>query len=134
MDRPGGYTRVIKIGQRRGDGSPEAIIELVDWSAPQDGATTKRKKQAKKTAPKVKASSKKETSDKQLAQNSGTTEANVEAAIATEATASAEENAAVDTTPETTSEVNTASEGTETTTNDAGDEQNSDTQDSENKA
>jgi large subunit ribosomal protein L17 len=28
--RPGGYTRIIKTGNRCGDGSPMAIIELVD--------------------------------------------------------------------------------------------------------
>lgn len=28
-DRPGGYTRVIKKGPRRGDGAPMVIIELV---------------------------------------------------------------------------------------------------------
>lgn len=30
MDRPGGYVRILKLGQRRGDGVPMAIIELVD--------------------------------------------------------------------------------------------------------
>ncbi|MFN4197217.1 MAG: 50S ribosomal protein L17 [Caldimicrobium sp.] len=30
MDRPGGYTRIVKLGQRRGDGSHIAIIELVE--------------------------------------------------------------------------------------------------------
>lgn len=30
LDRPGGYTRIIKVGQRRGDGSHIAIIELVE--------------------------------------------------------------------------------------------------------
>ena len=29
-DRPGGYTRVIKIGRRVGDAAPVSIIELVD--------------------------------------------------------------------------------------------------------
>ncbi|MEW5842142.1 MAG: 50S ribosomal protein L17 [Bacteroidota bacterium] len=31
-DRPGGYTRVVHLGQRKGDGAELAIIELVDFS------------------------------------------------------------------------------------------------------
>ena len=30
MDRPGGYTRMAKLGVRRGDGAPMVILELVD--------------------------------------------------------------------------------------------------------
>jgi large subunit ribosomal protein L17 len=44
-DRPGGYTRVIKIGHRQGDGAEMAVIELVDFNDIQpDGKETKKKK------------------------------------------------------------------------------------------
>lgn len=51
-ERAGGYTRIVKIGNRRGDASPEAVIELVDWSAPQDGRVSAKTRV--KAAPKAK--------------------------------------------------------------------------------
>ena len=56
-DRPGGYTRIIKKGYRRGDGGKTAIIELVDWAAPLDGAVgLKAKRKVKAKSEKIDAS------------------------------------------------------------------------------
>lgn len=45
VDRSGGYTRVIRIGHRQGDGAEMAVIELVDYNDIQpEGKATKKKK------------------------------------------------------------------------------------------
>ncbi len=60
-DRNGGYTRVIKLGQRRGDGAELAILQLVGFETSIVETAPKGKK--KKATPK-KAASEKETVEK----------------------------------------------------------------------
>ena len=46
LNRPGGYTRIVKLGTRRGDAGRIAMIELVDFSASRDGIIRLRRKKA----------------------------------------------------------------------------------------
>jgi large subunit ribosomal protein L17 len=47
--RPGGYTRVIKLGTRVGDNAETAMIELVDFNEIYGKGKTERKEGAKRT-------------------------------------------------------------------------------------
>lgn len=55
VSRPGGYTRIVKLGPRAGDGAELAILELVDYKLPEAKAkasdeSSKEKKRKKPAA------------------------------------------------------------------------------------
>ncbi|HVZ40240.1 MAG TPA: 50S ribosomal protein L17 [Candidatus Kapabacteria bacterium] len=53
-ERPGGYTRVVKLGQRLGDGARVAVLELVDYNLDRDeSAVRSRSKSAISRAERV---------------------------------------------------------------------------------
>jgi large subunit ribosomal protein L17 len=55
-DRPGGYTRVIRLGNRLGDNADMAMIELVDYNETYDAGKKKKsstRRRKKSPAPKV---------------------------------------------------------------------------------
>ena len=70
VDRPGGYTRIIKMGNRLGDNAEMCVIELVDYNLLLLGEEKDKKSKSRRRRRRKKTSSNKSLEEKNPTSNS----------------------------------------------------------------
>lgn len=80
VDRPGGFTRIVKLGNRRGDSAEMAVIELVDYNDSGSENTGSKKKRTRRSG-KVSKTTAAKVNEKPVASSDDNPEVTVETEV-----------------------------------------------------
>lgn len=106
-DRPGGYTRIIRLGNRLGDNAEMCMIELVDYNELLQKEAKPEKSKTRRSRSKVAAEEAPKSEQEAVVAETATTEAQANEVTEEVAAAGPQVEESTDSTPEATDEVST---------------------------